>query len=472
MIFSPHNQRPSIADVFLNLLLLILITGCRISGQTNQAQPSEANRPNVVVIMADDLGYGDIGPFGGWVKTPHLAKLAQQGVRLTDFHSNGPVCSPTRAALMTGRYQQRAGIPGVVVAANQARTHNDGMQPSEYTFAEAMSDAGYATGMFGKWHLGYYRPYNPIHHGFDRFRGFVSGNIDYFSKVDQGGNYDWWMGDQLINEQGYVPHLLSGHATEFIRDHAGDPFFLYVAHGVPHYPYLGPEDTGFRVPGQGRKALDDDQKRKKRAYREMVKALDRSVGRIMKTLKQEGVGDRTFIFFCSDNGATGPGSNGALRSSKGHVFEGGHRVPAIARYPGHIDAGSTTDETVMSMDVMPTAVELAGATLPEDHRLDGIDVMPALTGGDLPERDLIWSYQNRAAIRRGPWKLVLREDDINQSVLFHLERDRDESNDLSDKHPDRVKQLRKAFKALHSDATRSAPHQPVGQQPPSGALKK
>ncbi len=450
------------------LSLLVLILGFPTSPELSAQQ----KKPNILIIMADDLGYGDISPYDGWVNTPHLEKLAEQGVLLTDYHSNGAVCSPTRAAMMTGRYQQRANIPGVVYAAPNRGTHNHGLQPKEYTIAEALSDAGYVTGMFGKWHLGYYRPYNPIHHGFDRYRGFVSGNIDYFAKVDQAGHYDWWLNDRLINEKGYVPHRIADHSVKFIQNHADEPFFLYVAHGVPHYPYQGPKDQGFRVPGRGMVRMDQNSDRKKRAYRQMVKALDQSVGRIMKTLEEEGIANNTFLFVTSDNGPAGPGSSGPLRANKGNVFEGGHRVPAIARYPGLIPSGTETNEPVMGMDLMPTAIELAGATLPDGLTLDGIDVMPALTGSTLPERDLIWISGRRAAFRRGPWKLVLQESGLDEPALFHLGQDRSESNDLSGDHPERVKRLRNAFQSLRTELHESATDQPEGSKPPPGSLSK
>lgn len=192
-----------------------------------------ADRPNIVIIMADDLGYGDISPYDGWIKTPHLEQMAAEGTRFTDYHSAGNVCSPTRAALMTGRYQQRAGIPGVVFADPKREQHEHGLQKVEYTIAEAFRDRGYATGMFGKWHLGYYPKYNPVRNGFDLFKGYVSGNIDFISHYDQSGNYDWWHQDQQAVEEGYVTHLIDKHSLEFIRDNKDKPFFLYLPHKAP-----------------------------------------------------------------------------------------------------------------------------------------------------------------------------------------------------------------------------------------------
>ena len=203
--------------------------------------------PNMVIILADDLGYGDLGTFGGWIPSPHLDALAKSGLKFTDFHSNGVVCSPTRAALMTGRYPQRAGIPGVIVAALEGKTHNDGIQDAEWTLAEALRDKGYATGLMGKWHLGYQKPFNPTRHGFDQFRGYISGNVDYFSHIDQAGVEDWWHDEKLEAEEGYSTHLITKHAVDFIVENKNRPFFLYVAHEAPHYPFQGPHDKPLRT---------------------------------------------------------------------------------------------------------------------------------------------------------------------------------------------------------------------------------
>ena len=190
--------------------------------------------------MADDLGYGDVGCYGSRRnQTPQIDALARDGMRFTDFHSSGTVCSPTRAGLLTGRYQQRSGIPAVITAAN----HRDvGLPLEEITFAERLKKAGYGTAMFGKWHLGYERRFNPIHQGFEQFRGYVSGNVDYVSHVDQTGIADWWDGDKLVPEQGYSTELITKHAVEYIEQNRERPFCLYVAHEAPHYPYQGPGD--------------------------------------------------------------------------------------------------------------------------------------------------------------------------------------------------------------------------------------
>ncbi|QNN25363.1 sulfatase-like hydrolase/transferase [Planctomycetales bacterium ZRK34] len=420
-----------------------------------------ADKPNFVIIMADDLGYGDIsaGPFEGWIDTPNLDRLAKAGVSLTDFHSNGAVCSPTRAALMTGRYQQRAGIGGVVKADPRAGVHDDGLQPDvEVTFSKKLQAAGYATGMFGKWHLGYLPRYNPIHHGFDEFRGYVSGNVDYFSHVDQAGNFDWWIGDKLQQEEGYSTHLITQHTLDFIRKNKDKPFCVYVPHEAPHYPYQGPNDPPQRKVGQKAKhprGPDD-----KQAYRLMVQEVDRGVGQIMDLVGELGIAGRTMIVFISDNGAIGLGSNRPLRGYKGRVWEGGHRVPAIVTWPDVVKPGTVNDATTLTMDLMPTMLEAAGLDQPTERALDGVSLMPVLRGGELGPRQLFWMYGKKTAMRDGPWKLVMNDLGAKEPALFDLSKDLSEKNDLSKDHPQRMKQMLEAIERWQQDMKDTQTPQP------------
>ncbi len=374
-----------------------------------QVRATEASRPNFVIIMADDLGYGDLSCYGNTrFETPNLDALAKNGLRFTDFHSSGAVCSPTRAGLLTGRYQQRAGIPGVVFADPKRPQHKHGLQPIENTFAELLNDAGYSTAMFGKWHLGYEKKYNPVRNGFIEFRGYVSGNVDYFSHVDQAGAFDWWINDEKKDEPGYSTYLISQHSVRYIRDSdANKPFCLYVAHEAPHYPLQGPNDKPLRnvgvprVKGEG-KGIDP-----KRAYREMVQAVDKGVGEIVAALEKKGIADNTLVMFFSDNGGTRSGSNGPLRGHKGSVWEGGHRVACIASWPGHIKAGTETSETSITLDVMPTLLDYAAVEAPTDRPLDGTSLRPVLEAtGSLKPRALFWQHGQGIAVRRKNWKLV------------------------------------------------------------------
>jgi len=375
---------------------------------------SAAAPPNFVIILADDMGYGDASCYGGTAyETPHLDRLAAGGMRFTDFHSNGAVCSPTRAALLTGRYPQRSGIEGVVYA-DPRRNRHHGLHVGEITFPELLKKAGYATGCFGKWHLGYRKLFNPIHHGFDEFRGYVSGNVDFQNHIDGTGVFDWWHGDRLDREdQGYSTHLITKHAVSFIERHKDKPFCLYIPHEAPHYPYQGPNDPPLRREGvrgqRGGLWNDREPAHMKKAYAEMMIELDKGVA----ALKKHGLETNTLVFFFSDNGATGPGSNGMLRGRKGTLWEGGHRVPAVAWWPGKIEPGSTSDQTAMGMDLLPTMLDLAGVAPPPGHLFDGVSLRPVLfDGAALPKRDLFWKYGERKAMRMGPWKLVVGEKEL------------------------------------------------------------
>ena len=422
--------------------------------------PEDAHRPpNFVVIMADDLGYGDLSTYGGWIDVPNIDRMAAEGLKFTDFHSNGAVCSPTRAALMTGRYQQRAGLPIVVFAPENRPTHVDGLQAVELTFAEALRDAGYATALVGKWHLGYYPQYNPVRHGFDEFKGYVSGNIDFFSHVDGAGRFDWWHGEEQSAEPGYVTTLINKHAVRFIEDHRDEAFCLYVAHEAPHSPYQGPNDdpAGFRQVGgfSGQLSLSTDLVKEK--YREMVVEMDSGVGAILDTVSRLGIADRTLVLFFSDNGATSRGSNGALRGHKGSVWEGGHRVPAVAWQPDAIASGTQTDQLAATMDVWPTLAELAGVPEPIERPLDGVSLVPVLAGGTVDRGPMFWSFMDGLAMRDGNWKLVAGEDGIEQPMLFDLGSDLGEANDVAAHETERAAQMATEasewLRSVNADAT-------------------
>ena len=400
------------------------------------ARSSAADTPNIILIMADDLGYGDIGCYGSTkIKTPNIDALARGGMKFTDYHSNCPVCSPTRAALLTGRYQQRCGIEGVVTAAKHRHT---GMALEEVTFAEVLKRHGYATGIFGKWHVGYSAEFNPARQGFDEFVGYVSGNVDFHSHIDQAGYDDWWKNIEKVPEKGYTTDLITKHGVDFIVRHKDQPFCLYLPHEAPHSPYQGRNDPPVRLPG-GKKRAGLKGQQISRAYREMVEVMDEGVGRIVDTVKRLGLERKTFIFFCSDNGATRNGSNGALSGYKGSLWEGGHRVPAVAYWPGRIRPGTTTDQTVLGMDLFATTASIAGARLPAGLRLDGIDLIGMLAENkELPERTLFWRYKKEKAVRKGPWKLLVRD---NKTTLYNLNDDIAEKNELARTEPQMLKRL-------------------------------
>lgn len=435
-----------------SLLVLFLGFAAPLSAQ-------ESRPPNLVVILADDLGYGDLSTYGGWIRTPNLDRLAAEGMRFTDFHASGPVCSPTRAGLLTGRYQQRAGLEGVIYAAPDRNRHH-GLQTHEITCSQLLKKAGYATAVFGKWHLGYRKEYNPVHHGFDEFRGYVSGNVDFFSHVDGAGFYDWWDGEAQIEEAGYVTHLITKHAIRFIEEHQDRPFLLYLPHEAPHYPYQGLGDVPIREVGRQNKE-DRNPTHVRRAYREMVQELDWGVGRVIDTLQRLGLAEKTFVLFFSDNGALEFGSNGELRGFKGSLWEGGHRVPAIAWWPGHIRAGSLTDATTISLDVKPTLLALAEVAAPEGHRLDGVNLLPLLLWQQsLSPRTLFWQYEGQAAVRKGAWKLVQNVRGQQGIGLYNLNEDPGEARNLLEIYPDRVQEMLAELERWRQDVSKGATVQP------------
>lgn len=373
--------------------------------------------------MADDLGYEGISCYGNKIiNTPNLDQLASNGLRFTDFHSNGSVCSPTRAALLTGRYQQRSGLEGIVRAYGETR--KTGLSISEVTIADALKAEGYATGIMGKWHLGYDVRYNPVNNGFDEFRGYVSGNIDFHSHYDGSAIYDWWHDRELVEEEGYVTDLITKHSVEFIEKHKDESFFLYVPHESPHAPFQGRNDPAFRFPDKEfvyYGPVSDTTA----TYKEMVEVMDEGIGEIIHKVRNEGLEKNTLIIFISDNGAEPFGHNGELKGDKASLHEGGHRVPAIFSWPGKIKPG-VSDETTMSFDLMPTILSVCQAPIP--NNLDGIDLASHLLEREpLEERFLFWKYRKERAVRKNQYKLFVRESD---TLLYNLSEDIGESENI------------------------------------------
>lgn len=419
-----------------------------------------AERPNFVIILADDLGYGDLGCYGNTVnRTPHIDRLAAQGLKFTDFHSNGPMCSATRTALLTGRYQQRFGRQFEGALSPGAQPTN-GLPLEAVTIAEVLRQAGYATAMYGKWHLGYAPPLMPAQQGFDDFRGLASGDGDHFSHIDRSGSQDWWHNNDIAMEVGYCTDLITRHSREFIRRHTHQPFFLYVAHLAIHFPWQGPKDAAYRVEGID---YTDNKHGLPRGSnvgpvaRAMIESLDASVGQILNTLQEQGLDENTLVVFASDNGGylTYAGgfhnisSNGPYRGQKGQLYEGGHRVPGIIRWPGRIAPG-VADQPAMTFDLFPTFVELAGlAGQFEPLGLDGVSLKPLLLdGAPLPSRPLFWRIRDRRAVRLGPWKLVAQGPELE---LYNLDEAMDESQNVAAKQPELVATLLQLLEQWEQD---------------------
>ena len=442
------------------------------------AKDPGGRRPNIIVMMVDDMGFAgpSIAPYGNSnYETPGMNRLAAEGVLFTDFHSSGAVCSPTRAGLLTGRYQQRAGIEAVIHPRADHPEHRKGLRKSEVTFAELFKRAGYATGIVGKWHLGYAKEngdFHPQNHGFDYFKGYHSGNIDYINHWGDHQEHDWWHGKKETVEEGYTTHLINQYALEFIERNKERPFCLYVAHESPHSPIQGPGDPIQRGPGKEKRTTP-----LKEAMKRMILEMDKGVAQVRDKLVELGLEKDTLFLFFSDNGdarntATGHPSH---RGGKGTVYEGGTRVPAIAWWPGKIAAGTSTDALGISLDVMPTILSVAGIKAPSTRPLDGVDLSPALFGQNaLSERPLFWAAlsnggQRSEAMREGPWKLVVQHPkaapgtfDNERVELFRLDKDLAEENDLAEQEPERAAAMLKRVKVWYADIQRTGTPQPGG----------
>lgn len=464
-------------------VFLCLCIQCALTGN------AEDRRPNFVVIMVDDMGYEGVSCFGNpYFQTPEIDRLAAEGMRLTDFHSSGTVCSPTRAGLLTGRYQQRAGIEAVIHPVSTHPEHRKGLQRSETTFAELLSEAGYATGLIGKWHQGYAPgnpDYHPQNHGFDEFIGYHSGNIDYVSHVGDHQLHDWWHGRKETREEGYSTDLINHYSVDFVRRHAGQsrPFCLYIAHEAIHNPVQVRGDEIRRTEEawnrwEWQQVTPEERIAK---YKGMTLPIDEGVGSLRQTLVDLGIDGETLVLFFSDNGASSdfPSGSRGLRGSKGSVYEGGHKVPFIAWWPGHIEAASTRNTPTISIDVMPTLLSLAGIDPQESAQrgqpLDGVDLTPTLLrDAALDPRPLYWASLSNAgqrseAMREGNWKVVINHPrakpgtfENEQLELYQLDIDPAEERDLAAAHPERARGMANQLKAWYEETQRNATRQPGG----------
>ncbi len=417
--------------------------GAAASHQSGEEPRVMVPLPNLVLIVADDLGWGDLGTQGArWIRTPNLDALATRGVRFTQAYSAAPVCSPSRAALLTGRYPIRTGITRVL------KPHSlTGIGSQELTLAELLRQAGYATAIVGKWHLGDRHPYLPLQHGFDEFFGMPYSN-DMKPLLFMEGNRVR-KGD--IPADPLLTRRYTERAVDFIRQHADRPFFLFLSHSMPHYPI----DATASWKGSSRDGV----------YGDVVQELDWSVGEVVRALEETGLEGRTAVFFTSDNGSWRRRSNSGLRGKKGSTWEGGMRVPLLACFPGLFPAGRVMTDPVMGFDLFPTLLALAQREPPGDRPIDGIDLLPWLRQGSseapgVRERALFY-YRDETvqAVRVGAWKLhVARHGwwDRTRPIapeLYDLESDPGESRDLAAEYPQRVRALEKRIEAWEASAT-------------------
>lgn len=442
--------------------LSLIISSCQLDLQKNK-QP-----PNIIIIYADDLGYGDLSSYGGEIPTPNIDKIGKAGIKFTDFYVAGPVCTPSRYALLTGSYPNRSkhGLQKVLFPYDKAY-----LDESETTIATYLKNKGYSTALVGKWHQGSAEKMAfPTHHGFDFFYGFLGGCIDYYYHIYGKLGLDWYIKGKLQDEEGYSTDLTTKHSIEFI-DQAGkssSPFFLFLSYNAPHYgksdPDSLPDNTivvrediyeGFKVANtmQAPKEYIErfsnvDNPRK--TFAAMVSSLDNNIGILLNKLEDEGLLGNTILWFISDNG--GPliygASNGDLRGQKGTLWEGGIRVPAMVFWKGKINANQIIDVPVCNVDLLPTLASIVGfEDVLSGSKIDGIDISRVLFDGESLERDIYWKSGTQSAIRNGDWKLM------NGVQLYNLKDDIGEKYDLSSKYPEKVEEFQKRFKEIDSQVS-------------------
>src|SRR5262245_4002851 len=441
------------------LIACMIVQTARVIAQ--RATPQARRQPNVVLIIMDDLGYGDIGSYGVKdARTPNIDRLAREGVRLTNAYSNGPVCSPTRAALISGRYQQRVGIEW---ALNITTGLDQGLPVMGASLPALLKKNGYATGLVGKWRLGYKPEFRPNAHGFDEFYGFLSGAVDYYTHRRGDGMRDLFDNTTPVEAPGYLTDEITHRAASFVDRHKADAFFLEVAYNAVHWPFQPPgqapsDRTAVPRPAQTGGARlyqgpDDLVPATRRDYVRMLERADEGVGRILAALDRHGLSRNTLVIFTSDNGGEWLSRNAPLSHRKSTLWEGGIRVPLLLRWPARLHAGKTSEQVAITMDLTTTIMAAAGAGATPGHRPEGIDLLPILRGDSaLADRQLFWRIaqpnRQQRAVRAGQWKLLV---DGGQFLLFDLRADPGEKHDLTARRPELVVKLKTLLEAWEKD---------------------
>lgn len=433
--FFPISMAAARALVFLALIAVAI-----------QAGPARAEQPNIVILLADDLGYGDVtyNPHHDeHAKTPNIDRLARDGVIMNQGYVTAPNCAPTRAALMTGRYQQRFGF----YAPSDSRA---GIPTDEIMIPAVIGDAGYTSGVFGKWHLGYAPEDNPVEKGFDTFYGFLGhGGHDYFDLAapapGESVHHAIRRGHEVIDDEGYLTRRITEEAIDFIKQNKGRPFFAYVGYNAPHTPLQAPDEYIARY-NTGDKDRD--------TYLAMVEIMDEGIGEIIDTLQAEGLYENTLIFFLSDNGGAtaNHATNDPLRAFKQHMYEGGIHVPFVVVWPNELEAGTQSEVPVTCMDIFGTAAAVAGVEAPNDRPIDGKNLLPAARGEvDRLHDQLFWSQSQNDrehwAVRVGDLKRVTNR---GQAGLFDLSVDMAEQNDLIAGDPESAAELESLYRSWRS----------------------
>ena len=418
------------------------------------AAPSAAQtKPNVVLIVMDDVGYGDYGSYGAPdIKTPHVDRLARDGVKFTDFYA-APTCTPTRAALITGRYQQRTGLEAPLPSPPAG---GRGLPATGRSLPQLLKNNGYATGLIGKWHLGYRPEYQPNAHGFDYFFGFLSGLVDYYQHTDQTGMPDLYENGTPIKVDGYMTDLITERSVKFVEQNAQRPFFLEVAYNAAHWPFQVPDHPSVAPDNARFVQPHEEPTSTRRDYAAMLERADQGVGRIVDTLQRLGLTRNTLVIFTNDNGGEWLSRNAPLYHRKDTLWEGGIRVPLIMKWPDRIAAGRTSSQVGIVLDLTATIVAATNSPVPADAKLEGVDLLPLLTSRTPLERTLffrITGTRQQRAVRQGDWKLLLDAGDV---LLFNLRQDVGEHTDLARERPDIARRLRPLITEWEKDVDSEA----------------
>lgn len=414
-----------------------------------------SRRPDIVLVMMDDIGYGDLGSYGAPdAKTPNIDRLARLGVRFTESYSNAADCTPTRAALISGRYQQRVGIE-TVTGMNPAPgrpPNTNGLRATGATLPALLKKSGYATGLLGKWHLGYLPEMSPNAHGFDEFFGFLGGLVDYYTHLAPNRRPDLYENSTPVETPRYLTDEITDRAVSFIDRHSTGPFFLEVAYNAVHAPFEPPDQPPpdsmrHRFNARAAEQPGDSGAHSRQDYVRMLERADEGVGKIMEALEHRNLTANTLVIFTNDNGGEWLSRNAPFFNRKGTLWEGGIRVPLIFFWPGHVRGGTTTQQVALTMDVTASILSAAGVSPDPAFPMDGIDLLPTASGArPVVERDVYWRLpppRNQHAVRSGRWKLFVDEGGgASQIMLFDLSRDSGERQDLVLQYPARVAQLR------------------------------
>ncbi len=419
----------------------------------SQSRVVKASKPNIVMILMDDLGYGDIGSYGAPdAKTPNIDRIAREGVKLTDFYANASNCSPTRTGFITGRYQQRYAIewPLGAVDGDSAR----GVLPSESSLPRLLKNAGYATGLIGKWHLGWEPKFSPNRHGFDEFWGFLSGFDDYYNHIGEYDHHDLYHNETEINDTTYLTDFFTAHAKSFIEAHRNEPFFMEVSYNATHWPF---ERPGHR-PAQGSTAMQSMVRTGTRAdYVAILERADQGVGTILATLDRLNLSNNTLIIFTSDNGGEWLSRNAPLFHRKSTLWEGGIRVPLLMRWPGKLPRGVVSKQVGITMDLTASILAAADASLPATYKPDGINLIPPVQSRRVQDRTLFWRIttlgRNQRAVRQGNLKYLR---DGQNEFLYDLNTDIGERHDLAYARSEMLPAFRKLVQAWEADVDSSS----------------